>query len=202
MKLFVKNIAGLQLPTQATPKDAAFDIIATTPPVIVGDKASHPIGRMDIWKRVQYIEYGTNLYIAPQVEAVQFIETFNVDASGAFCGVVWKDIGVDYHTQLFPRSSISKLNLVLANSVGTIDNGYRGQICVRFKYIFQPEDFIVVQEMGGTKIYGIVNTDVCYKEGEKIIQIKASPNIPIEFEKVDDLSVSVRGQGGFGSTGK
>jgi dUTPase len=184
MQIYVKKVAGLVLPTQANPKDAAYDIVATTPPMIVGDKVERPMDGMPMWKRVAYIEYGTNLYIAPVAEKA-----------------TWKDIGIDYHTQLFPRSSISRYNLVLANSVGTVDNGYRNQIMCRFKYIFQPEDYLVVPEMGITKIYGLVNPDHLYNAGEKIVQIKACANVHIEFIEVDNLEESQRGLGGFGSSG-
>ena len=77
-----------------------------------------------------------------------------------------------YHTELFPRSSISKYNLVLANSVATIDRGYRNEILLRYKYIFQPEDMIVVQE-DILRVYGRVNNENIYQKGDKIAQIKA-----------------------------
>lgn len=187
MKLYIKNVQGLKIPSQANESDAGYDIVATTPPNIVGTKISRGDG-LDLWSRIAYIEYGTNLFVAPQREAGS--QPFNLLDS------------IDYHIEVFARSSISKYNLAMANSVGTIDNGYRAQILVRFKYLFQPEDFIVIPEAGGTRIYGIVNNEVIYQTGEKIGQIKARRDIPIKFEIIDALPESQRGLGGFGSSGK
>jgi dUTPase len=202
MRLYIKQVAGLQIPSQANPLDAAYDIVATSAPQIAGEHISRPLDyHGKLYTRIAYVQYETNIFIAPEREEKKTIKTFMTDASGAFCDVQWEYNGVEYHTQLFPRSSISKYNLVLANSVGTVDNGYRGQILLRFKYIFQPEDLVVVDEAGGRKVYGHVNEDLIYKEGDKICQIKAVPNCPIEFVQVDDLPETQRGAGGFGSSG-
>ena len=107
-KYYIKNVEGLVLPKRANETDAGYDVIATSDPKIVGDPLNGPS-----YRRIDYIEYETNLYIAP---------------TGKF------------HTDLRPRSSISKYNLVLANSIGLIDRGYRNQVLVRFKYIWNPED--------------------------------------------------------------
>lgn len=82
---------------------------------------------------------------------------------------------------LFPRSSVSKTILTLANSVGVIDSGYRGPIMLKFRY---PEEGMV------------------YEVGEKVGQIIILPYPQITFEEVDELSSTDRGEGGFGSTGK
>jgi len=79
---------------------------------------------------------------------------------------------------IFPRSSISKKDLSLCNSVGVLDSGYRGEIIVRFL-------------KHGEKIYEV---------GDKIGQIMVIPYPQIEFEEVDELSCTSRGEGGFGST--
>lgn len=181
MNIFVKNVKGLGIPEVKNPKDAGYDFVAASDPVIVGDKVTHPLDQLVMWRRVAYIQYSTNLFIAPQPVK----ET-------------------DFHVEIFPRSSLSNYNLVMANSVATIDNGYRGEILIRFKYIFQPEDLLCFNEAGINRIYGTVNLDNLYKKGEKIGQIKARPNIPIKFIIVgeNDLSKTERGDGGFGSTGK
>jgi len=85
---------------------------------------------------------------------------------------------------IFPRSSISKYSLVLANSVGVIDSGYRGEILVRFKIVnnYQSE---------GIKVY---------KMGERIAQLMIVPYPVVNLVEVDGLSDSVRGEGGFGSS--
>ena len=80
---------------------------------------------------------------------------------------------------IFPRSSISKKDLILANSVGVLDSGYRGELLVRF------------QSIG----------DEHYEIGDRIAQIMILPYPKIEFDEVDELSETVRGDGGFGSSG-
>jgi dUTP pyrophosphatase len=87
---------------------------------------------------------------------------------------------------IFPRSSIRKTNLQLSNSVGVVDSGYRGEIQATFN-----------------KIQGIDNIERdSYKIGDRICQITIIPYPPIEFEEVEELNNTERGEGGFGSTGK
>lgn len=81
-----------------------------------------------------------------------------------------------------PRSSIYKTGLILANCVGTIDEGYRGEV----KFIF----YHVMPEMPE------------YNIGDKIGQIHLDINLPIDFELVTELSDSERNEGGFGHSGK
>ncbi len=81
---------------------------------------------------------------------------------------------------VFPRSSIRKTDLILSNSVGVIDSGYRGEIQATFK------------KTGGA----------VYEVGERGAQIIIIPHPTIEFEEVEELSNTERGEGGFGSTGK
>ena len=83
---------------------------------------------------------------------------------------------------LFPRSSISKTPLRLANSIGLIDGGYRGELIGMVDNIYD-KDFLV-------------------KRGERYFQLVAVDNSPIEFQLVDELSESSRAKGGFGSTGR
>jgi len=87
---------------------------------------------------------------------------------------------------VFPRSSIRKTNLQLSNSVGVIDSGYRGELQATFN-----------------KIQGIDNVErENYKVGDRVCQIIIIPYPPIEFNEVNELSNTERGEGGFGSTGK
>lgn len=91
------------------------------------------------------------------------------------------EIPEGYVGLLFPRSSISNSGLILSNSVGVIDSGYRGEVKLRFKHILDT---------------------AAYKVGDRIGQIIILPYPQIEFEEVDELSSTDRGEGGFGSTGK
>ena len=97
---------------------------------------------------------------------------------------------------VFPRSSIRKTGLQLSNSVGVIDSGYRGELQATFNKVF-----------GGDRFYDETkNTEDTsnnfYKVGDRIAQIIIIPYPQIEFEEVEELSDSERGEGGFGSTGK
>ena len=80
---------------------------------------------------------------------------------------------------LFPRSSISKTNLRLCNSVGVIDSGYRGEIMLKF------------DKTG----------DNDYRVGDRVGQLMIIPIPSIQFVQVTNLPESDRGSGGFGSTG-
>ena len=83
---------------------------------------------------------------------------------------------------LFPRSSISKTPLRMANSIGLIDGGYRGEIMAVCDNI-KSETYIV-------------------KKGQRLFQLVATDSSPIHFELINNLEKSTRGSGGFGSTGK
>ena len=95
------------------------------------------------------------------------------------------EIPEGYVMLIFPRSSVSKKDMMLANCVGVLDSGYRGELKFRFKIVCQA---------------GQLMRDY-YNPGDKIGQIMIIPYPTIEFEEVDNLSDSERGEGGFGSTG-
>lgn len=95
------------------------------------------------------------------------------------------EIPEGYVGLIFPRSSVSERDLVLANSVGVIDSGYRGEILIRFKR---------------TKSSGEAGKD--YDLGEKVAQILIIPIPYITFVESEELSETERSDGGFGSTGK
>lgn len=87
---------------------------------------------------------------------------------------------------IFPRSSQSNVNLSLSNHVAVIDSGFRGSIKLRFKQ--------VVDGMIGNNLKS-------YQVGDRIGQLIILPYPQIEPIEVDELSDSIRGSGGFGSTG-
>ncbi len=80
---------------------------------------------------------------------------------------------------IFPRSSVSKTGMLLANSIGVVDSGYLGEIRCRFKYI------------KGTKAYNI---------GDRIAQLIIMPFPSVEFEEVNEFGETSRMENGFGST--
>lgn len=188
MNVYIKDTTGsLQLPTQANPgEDGGYDVIATSEPHVVGFGTQEP-GDVKLWSHILYIEYGTGLFLAPESERVMVHGITNTHFEQE----------LRFHIESFPRSSVSKYNLVLANSVGTIDTGYRNEIMCRFKYIFQPEDLRIV----GGKIFGEVNPARIYSKGDKMVQLKPRQNVSINFKKVNELPASSRNLGGFGSSG-
>tara|TARA_B100001287_G_C22686338_1_gene533912 strand:- start:8075 stop:8593 length:519 start_codon:yes stop_codon:yes gene_type:complete len=90
---------------------------------------------------------------------------------------------VSYYS--YPRSSISKTPLLLANSVGIIDSGYRGELIGAFRNIGSSEPYIV-------------------EKYSRLLQICAPDLRPIYVELVTQnfFEHTDRGAGGFGSTGK
>jgi dUTP pyrophosphatase len=104
-----------------------------------------------------------------------------------------------YDIELRARSSISKYDLVLCNGVGTVDNGYRGELVFRFKVVPQP---IVYEDNGRHYVLNINRPVNLYKKGDKVGQIVISKVYDITIQEVETLSDTERGQGGFGSSGK
>ena len=95
---------------------------------------------------------------------------------------------------LFPRSSNTKKDLILGNSVGVIDSGYRGEVVLKFK----PLAYKGETEDGKYELS--LDHVVDYSVGDRVGQIVIMPVPQIEFNVVDELSTTDRGVGGFGST--
>lgn len=164
------------LPIKGTDRATGYDVIATSEPEVVGELYDN-----GTYKRIDYIQYKTNLKLAVQKER-------------QYSGFGHTDI--DYDVLAFPRSSVSKYNLVLANCIGLIDADYRGEVLLRFKYIFQPEDFTISDK----QIVGSVNDSKIYKKGDKICQLKVTKVENVEFVLTNELDSTNRSEGGFGST--
>jgi len=94
---------------------------------------------------------------------------------------------------LFPRSSNAKKDLLLSNSVGVLDSGYRGEVMFKFK-----NSRGYVEKQNEKSFYQSLET---YNIGDRIGQIIILPYPQIEFEEVEELSLTERGDGGYGSTG-
>lgn len=93
------------------------------------------------------------------------------------------EIPEGYAGFIYARSGLSsKKGLAPANKVGVVDADYRGQVFVAlFNHSKNPQEI---------------------ENGERIAQLVIAPFLKAEFNEVDELSDTVRGQGGFGSTGK
>ena len=89
----------------------------------------------------------------------------------------------NYEIQIRPRSGLAaKNNISVLNTPGTIDSDYRGEIKVI--------------------IYNHGNSDFIINNGDRIAQMVLSPVVKMELEENNDLPKTIRGEGGFGSTGK
>ena len=93
------------------------------------------------------------------------------------------EIPQGYVGLLFPRSSNANKDLLMTNSVGVIDSGYRGEVTAVFQKttLLQPEKYYI---------------------GDRFAQLIILPYPQIEFEEVKELSTTERGANGYGSTGK
>jgi len=96
------------------------------------------------------------------------------------CDKQAKDLTLGF--QIRPRSSVHKTGLSLANSIGTIDEDYTGEL----KAVF----------------YNILNELPNYKVGDRIGQLAIDITTNINFVESSSLKKTDRGIGGFGSTGK
>lgn len=97
------------------------------------------------------------------------------------CGLAF-EIPEGYMGLVFPRSSNAKKSLILSNSVGVIDAGYRGEVTAKFKRLH-------ATNYSEYMIY------------ERFAQLVVLPIPNIEFEEARELSDSERGTGGYGSSG-
>ena len=89
----------------------------------------------------------------------------------------------NYEIQIRPRSGLAaKKNITVLNTPGTIDSDYRGEIKVI--------------------IYNHGNENFLVNNGDRIAQMILAPVVKMELEEVNNLPESIRGKGGFGSTGK
>ena len=93
------------------------------------------------------------------------------------------EIPEGYVGLLFPRSSNANKDLILSNSVGVLDSGYRGEVMFKFK-----------------SSYGHY-TENTYNIGDRIGQLIILPYPTIEFEESDELTTTERNTQGYGSTG-
>ncbi len=92
------------------------------------------------------------------------------------------EIPEGYEAQIRPRSGLAlKKGLTLLNTPGTIDADYRGEI--------------------GIILVNVSNEDVTIKDGERIAQMVFAAYAKMTLSEVETLDETVRGAGGFGSTG-
>jgi len=159
------------LPDRAHDNDAGYDLVSVNDGEIKVVQTNK-----NIW-RMLYIEYKTGLAIEPPD---------------------------GYHIEIVARSSVSKTDLILANCTAIGDQGYRGEYRLRFKvpaisYLdmwAENEEIAVKSFESKINISGIIK----YKKGDKIAQMLIRKTEVMSIKEVDELSDTIRGEGGFGST--
>lgn len=93
------------------------------------------------------------------------------------------EIPEGYAGLIYARSGIAnKRGLAPSNKVGVIDSDYRGEIMV--------------------SLHNHSNETQSIADGERIAQMVITPFLKVEYNEVEEISETVRGEGGFGSTGK
>lgn len=159
MRVKLKKLdENAKLPIKAKKDDFCYDVYA------ISEEEIAP----NVWK------YG--LGFAYEIER-PYCSLFTFDL-GTTLTVKDMNISIDIR----PRSSIWKTGMVLANSTGTCDEGYRNEVAAIF--------------------YHVIPTMPRYKVGDRVGQIKLGLTLPLEFEFVDEINENTeRGKGGIGSTG-
>jgi dUTP pyrophosphatase len=135
---------------------------------------------------IDHIDAGFDLF-APESRTLTSSGVNKLDYKISCSAQIVGQNNIRYNTgfYMYPRSSISKSNLRLANNVGIIDAGYRGHLIGMF-------DVIYVNETNVNKL-------------DRHLQICAPGLVPIIVEMVNSMEElgekTIRGDGGFGSTG-
>ena len=120
---------------------------------------------------------GADLYSAMQEDVIIAPETTKVIKTGIAIEIPEGLVGL-----IYARSGMAcKKGLAPANKVGVIDSDYRGEIIVA--------------------LYNHSDSSVTVASGDRIAQLVLTPYIKADFEEADELDDTVRGDGGFGSTG-
>ncbi len=135
-------------------------------------------------KSVQLPSYKTNG--ASGMDLIAFIEKPINLKSGKSC-IIPTGLSVafpeEYEIQIRPRSGLAaKNNISVLNTPGTIDSDYRGELKI-ILFNHGTEDFII-------------------NNNDRIAQMVLTPTIKMELEETSELPETIRGKGGFGSTGK
>ena len=173
--MIIPVITNNQLPSYETPASAGMDIRATFENIVEKFLFNTTISRHD---EVYTDENG-------EIKTIQVINYITINPGGRALIPTGLKVAIPegYEIQVRPRSGLALKNgITLLNTPGTIDADYRGDIGV-----------IIINH--GTEPFII-------KAGDRIGQIILNKVEKIEWQQVDTLPDTIRGEGGFGSTGK
>lgn len=174
MKIRYKKLnPDAKTPYKKNDGDFCYDLYASTDAMLVYDDNGNLLPNV--------LKYGTGIAF----EIVRDSEPICTDYLGECCcekTIDFTNSPLKLSIDARPRSSIFQTGLSLCNSCGTVDEPYTGEVCAYF--------------------YDIVPELPKYKKGDRIVQVKVGVTFPIEWEEVDEIRETERGDGGFGSTGK
>lgn len=92
------------------------------------------------------------------------------------------------------RSSVWQTGLILSNCIATVDEPFTGGIsAVFYKVIEEGEEYVFNGKQGFVKPYEV---------GDRVLQIHVDQTVDIEWNVVDELNPTERGEGSYGSTGR
>lgn len=144
------------------------------------------------------IDCGIDLF-CPKDKRISNSSLSNKVPMGIKCSMTFDGMFCGYY--LYPRSSMgAKTPLRLSNSVGIIDAGYRGELGALV------DNHEKVKDDASGMVENAIFNYYTIEKGDRIVQI-CSPNLtypiyPIMVDKEEELGESIRGSGGFGSTGR
>lgn len=116
------------------------------------------------------------------LRAVEQVSIFPGDSVMVKTGIAI-ELPIGYEAQVRPRSGLAyKKQITVLNTPGTVDEGYRGEV--------------------GVILINHGKTTFLVEKGDKIAQLVIKPVKQADFQIVDELSDTSRGEGGFGSTGR
>ena len=171
--MIIPVITTTQLPNYETPASAGMDVRANFDNIV------------EKFLFNTTIKESENVYINVKGETRHIIESITINPGGRALIPTGLRVAIPegYEIQVRPRSGLALKNgITLLNTPGTIDADYRGDIGV-----------IVINH--GTEPFTII-------AGDRIGQIVLNKVERIEWKEVNNLSDTIRGEGGFGSTGK
>lgn len=130
---------------------------------------------------------GFDLFIPNEITMAATIDARMIDL-GIKCEMIYQDMSKKKSSTcgyyVYPRSSMSKTPLMLANHTGIIDSGYRGTLIGAFRNLDNEKEYVI-------------------EKNARLLQVCHPSLCPIIVKLVDEseLSITCRGEGGFGSTG-
>jgi dUTP pyrophosphatase len=175
---FQKLHADAVVPTKAKAGDAGFDLVAVSEAELVLAKEG---------QKYTVTPDGPSQIVTGEEDSYGYIR-YRLGIAVA--------IPEGYVGLIFPRSSVSKTDLTLANAVGVVDSGYRGEIEARFRTA--PDQATQQHRMDVLSTAGYS----FYKKGDRVAQLVIVEAPLFTFEEVDALDATERGTDGFGSSGQ